>query len=143
MPGKIILTALLTLGLAANVFAADKAMDQVSTAAMHAKFSAKSKDIAGVHLHLHHVLNCLVGKDGDGFDASAGNPCQGKGNGAVNDASDDLKFKLSTIAAQVRKGLADDNLDSAQATASDVHSMLEGIDGSDMGKGAMGKKEEM
>ena len=135
MLGKIMLAALLTLGLAAGAFAADKAMDQVSTAVMHAKFSSQSKDISGVHLHLHHVLNCLVGKDGDGFDASAGNPCQGKGDGAINDATDNvMKSTLAGIASQARMGIADDNLDSAKATASKVHSMLEDVTNGKMEK---------
>jgi uncharacterized membrane protein len=38
-----------------------------------------------VTLHLHHVLNCAVGPDGMGFDAAAGNPCKGQGNGFLSD----------------------------------------------------------
>jgi len=121
---KVLMTVAFAAGLAANAFAADVAKDEVSIAATHANYSSQSKDIAGVHLHLHHVLNCLVGSDDDGFDAGAGNPCQGKG--AIHDATDNgFKWKLLNIVAQAKTGIADDNLASAQATASKVHAMLQ------------------
>ena len=123
----VIATMLLTGGLVASAFAADDvAIKQASTAVMHARFSSEAKDIAGVHLHLHHVVNCLVGKDGDGFDAGAGDPCQGMGNGAVNDATEFvLKTQLDGILKEANKGLADDNVDSARKTASRVHEELQ------------------
>ncbi|HKI73134.1 MAG TPA: hypothetical protein VJ998_00705 [Pseudomonadales bacterium] len=126
---RIVAALLLVGGISASAFAADDAATkEASTAVMHAKFSAASKDISGVHLHLHHVVNCLVGKDGAGFDASAGDPCQGMGNGAINDATDaDMKSTLQDVLAEAQKGLADNNLDSAQATASDVHDMLQDL----------------
>lgn len=36
-------------------------------------------------MHLHHTLNCLVGPQDKLFDASAGNPCQGQGDGYLPD----------------------------------------------------------
>lgn len=123
---KVFFTFMLATGLVANALAADPATEQVSTALMHAKFSAQSKDIAGVHLHLHHVLNCLVGKDGDGFDASAGNPCQGKGGGAINDEPQSgLKARLEEIASKARMGVADDDLSTARQTASTIQEKLQ------------------
>src|SRR5690554_5726690 len=59
---------------------------QAKTASVHAGLAANSADIKGVHTHLHHSLNCLVGPDGDGFDESQMNPCEGMGKGAISDA---------------------------------------------------------
>ena len=40
------------------------------------------------HKHLQHAVNCLVGPNGKGFDAAAGNPCGKAGNGAIPDSTD-------------------------------------------------------
>lgn len=60
------------------------AQQEVNTALQHSGFAGDAKDVATTHLHLHHVINCLVGPGGDGFYAKAGNPCKGQGNGALN-----------------------------------------------------------
>ena len=41
-----------------------------------------------VQKHMHHVLNCLVGPNGKGFDESFGNPCNGQGQGAIPETTD-------------------------------------------------------
>src|SRR5271157_1645163 len=51
---------------------------EVNTAALHAGYAASSKDMKATQMHLHHVVNCLVGPQGEGFDASFGNPCNGQ-----------------------------------------------------------------
>ena len=53
-----------------------------STPTEHAGYAAAAADIAGVHAHLHHALNCLVGPGGNGFDAKEINPCAHAGNGS-------------------------------------------------------------
>lgn len=58
---------------------------EVKTALTHAGFAAKYDTLKEVTLHLHHVVNCLVGSRDKMFDASAGNPCEGQGNGIVAD----------------------------------------------------------
>ncbi|HKK06360.1 MAG TPA: hypothetical protein VKA50_10985 [Gammaproteobacteria bacterium] len=82
------------------------ANQEITTAIEHAGFAAKSKDIKHVHLHLHHVMNCLVGPKGGAFDAAAGNPCKGMGNGAINErgqvsraAYEDLKAAMTDAAS--------------------------------------------
>lgn len=60
---------------------------QLQTAIQHAEFSSKSDNVKGVHLHLHHVVNCLEGVHGRHFFKAAGDPCKGQGNGALNDFS--------------------------------------------------------
>ena len=53
--------AIATLPLRAS--AADVGAE-ITTAAQHAGLAAQSGDIAGVHTHLHHTVNCLVGPGG-------------------------------------------------------------------------------
>ena len=77
----------LSLSLCAGLaLAAGDAQKEIDTAIKHAQFAAKMSTVDQTHLHLHHVVNCLVGPNGQGFDAKAGNPCKGQGNGAINDA---------------------------------------------------------
>lgn len=76
----------LFFGLNSGAFAGDFAK-QLHTALAHAGYSSKSKDIKAVHLHLYHTINCLEGSKGADFNAAAGNPCKGQGNGALNDLS--------------------------------------------------------
>jgi hypothetical protein len=106
-----------------NAAQADTAQ-AISTAVQHAGFAASGADIATARRHLHHVLNCLVGPDGDGFDASPGNPCAAAG-GAIPQTSDPaLKMKLEGIASQVRSGIENESLDAAKRVATDVQTML-------------------
>jgi len=66
-------------------FAKANAQKEISTAITHAGYAEKVTTVDKVHLHLHHVINCLVGTNGVGFDAKAGDPCIGMGNGAIKD----------------------------------------------------------
>jgi hypothetical protein len=96
----------------------------ISTAATHAGMAAGGANIAGVRSHLHHVLNCLVGPEGQGFDAAAGNPC-GAAGGAIPQTTDAaVKEKLQKAATQVRTAIANDNLEAAKKAAADVQQML-------------------
>lgn len=61
--------------------------EEIRTALTHAGFASKYDTLKEVDLHLHHVLNCLVGSKDSRFDAAAGNPCQGQGNGVIADLS--------------------------------------------------------
>lgn len=58
---------------------------ELKTAMAHAGFAAKSETLQAVTMHLHHTLNCLVGPQGERFDAAAENPCRGQGNGYLPD----------------------------------------------------------
>lgn len=58
---------------------------ELKTATTHAGFAAKYEALKEVTMHLHHALNCLVGPQDKLFDAAAGNPCQGQGNGYLPD----------------------------------------------------------
>ena len=109
------------------VMAADVA-GEIATAATHATLASQATAIDGVHMHLHHTLNCLVGPGGDGFDAKQINPCAGSGSGAIPDMADAAKKKsLEDAAGTVRAGLAATDLATAQKDASDSAAQLKAI----------------
>ena len=72
---------------------------EITTAATHANLAAQADSINGVHTHLHHVLNCLVGPAGSGFDAKELNPCANSGTGAIPDKADASKAEAQIKAA--------------------------------------------
>ena len=101
------------------------AHSEIVNAAEHAGYAAASADIAGIHAHLHHALNCLVGPGGNGFDAKQMNPCAQSGKGVIPDTTDATKKAgFEAAAAKARAGLADDNLSTAQKTSADLADML-------------------
>ncbi|HEV2332988.1 MAG TPA: hypothetical protein VGV16_07475 [Gammaproteobacteria bacterium] len=119
------LTATLMGSLAAvalsTAFAAPDGPAEINTALAHARMAAAGTDLKTVDMHLHHVVNCLVGAKGTGYDASAGNPCQGMGDGALSDTTDKaLRGKLQTALDAANHALADTNFDSAKKTAASV-----------------------
>jgi hypothetical protein len=105
---------------------ADAASETV-TAATHADLASKASDIKGVHTHLHHTLNCLVGPGGTGFDAKELNPCANAGKGAIPDTSDAAKQKsLNEAADKARAGIMAADLKTAQSDARDASALLKG-----------------
>lgn len=96
----------------------------IATAANHAGFAAAAGNINQVHTHLHHVLNCLVGPGGDGFDAAPGNPCAAAGGAIPQTADAAMKTKLEMAATEVRTGIANNDMDGAKKVATDVQAML-------------------
>jgi len=95
---------------------------EMKTAMAHAGFAAKADSLDGVTLHLRHVLNCMVGPQDKLFNAGAGNPCQGQGNGALPDlrakTGQDLQFYQASWVAQIAsQGIASSNLQEAKAAA--------------------------
>jgi hypothetical protein len=114
--------AVLLLALPAS--AAD-VKGEIVTAETHAGLAAQATAIDGVHMHLHHTLNCLVGPGGAGFDAKQMNPCANSGNGVIPDTTDAAKKKSFQAAAdKAQAGIAQTNLTDAKKTAADVASML-------------------
>lgn len=131
MRSKHAITALGALTFVIGVAAASSARadadpaKEVSTAAQHAGFAAKAADMKATQMHLHHVVNCLVGPNGQGFDASVGNPCKDEGMGAIPDTKDAAKAAtLRQALAKANSGLAMTDMAAAQKTASDVQAML-------------------
>jgi hypothetical protein len=100
------------------------AHSEIVQAATHAGLAAQSTDVAMVHTHLHHTLNCLVGPDGPGFDAKEMNPCANAGAGAIPDGGIMKKMMLEAAASEARLGIAEPDLAKAQAHAMTTEKML-------------------
>jgi hypothetical protein len=96
MMGQLLVGILLgsALMLAGPAFAMGNAQKEISTAVEHAGYASTVKQVDKVHLHLHHVINCLVGPNGEGFYAAAGDPCKGQGSGALNDITSSGRRKM-------------------------------------------------
>lgn len=58
---------------------------QLDTAIAHAKNAAGASSTAQIELHLHHVVNCIEGKDGKNYFAGSGDVCEGMGKGLLKD----------------------------------------------------------
>jgi len=113
------------LAFSGLVFAAD-AGKEINTAVEHAGFAVKAKNLEQTHLHLRHVVNCLVGSKGSGFDAAAGYPCKGQGSGAINDAnkSPNEKVDLQQALTLAKTGAKISEYRPAHDVAMAVHDLL-------------------
>lgn len=124
---KIIVLCAATAFAAGPALAADVGAE-ISSAAMHAGLAAQAGDIAGVHTHLQHAVNCLVGPAGTGFDAKALNPCASSGNGAIPDSTGAAqKTKLQSALATADSGLAATDLAIAKKDADETAATLKGL----------------
>ena len=100
---------------------------ELTVASNHAGMASKAPALDTVHMHLHHVVNCLVGPMGTGFDATNANPCAKQGNGAIADSTDAAqKTKLAAAVTKINAGLASTDLAAAQKDASDASAAIDG-----------------
>ncbi len=123
----VVVGAALACGLTGTSLAqTPSAQTEIKTAHTHAKYAAAAPTVAVSHVHLHHVINCLVGPKGTGFDASQADPCKGQGNGALPDAAGNaaLHAKLETALKQAQAGLQSNDLKTAHADADKVAATL-------------------
>ncbi len=98
---------------------------ELATAATHAGLAAKATDMKTTQMHLHHVVNCLVGPNGKGFDAAPGNPCKGQGTGAIPDTKDPQQKKAMQAAlVKVNVGLKAKDMAAAQKDATQAQALL-------------------
>jgi hypothetical protein len=102
---------------------------ELKTATTHAGFAAKYEALKEVTMHLHHTLNCLVGSQDKLFDAAAGNPCQGQGNGYLPDlkaaTGETTAYYDAWWAAQIAgQAVTSNNLEAAKAAARIVDRVL-------------------
>jgi hypothetical protein len=100
---------------------------EIGVAVEHADKAAASKDITGIQENLRHVINCLVGPTGAGYDASVDDPCKRMGNGAMNDVPQDSdEHRLLTQAFnEARNGLTLHDVASAHSLSQKVLNDLE------------------
>jgi len=116
--------AALALALLTPTAALADGPQAVSTAAQHAGFAAGSADLASARRHLHHTLNCLVGPDGEGFDAGPGNPCAAAGGAIPQTADAAAKTKLEQAAAKVRTAIASSDVEAVKKAATETQAEL-------------------
>jgi hypothetical protein len=93
---------------------------ELATAQTHAGLAAKAPAIDGIHMHMHHALNCLEGPNGADFDKTNMNPCAAQGNGAIPDADAAQKVKLTAAVATLKAGLASNDVAAAGKDATDA-----------------------
>jgi hypothetical protein len=100
---------------------------QVSTATAHAALALGAADLKMTQVHLHHVINCLVGPAGEGYDATQDNPCKGMGQGAMVDAKGDStrESQLQAAVTEAMHGLKAATVSEAHADAQKVLSTLQ------------------
>ena len=128
----------LSLPIAVHAAALDSAAKkQTDTATVHAGMALGATELKMAHAHLHHVINCLVGPAGKGFDAKAEDPCKGMGQGAIADAKGDAKAEmhLHTALKEAEKGLKTTTLAAAHADAQQTMKTLQGADAGANGSG--------
>ncbi|HKR75488.1 MAG TPA: hypothetical protein VJR95_02420 [Rhodanobacter sp.] len=114
-----LLLALALPAAAQTAGASGAASKQIATAGAHAGMAMGAADLATTHAHLHHVVNCLVGPSGKGFDAKEADPCKGQGQGAIVDAKGDAatEARLQAALGHAEQGLKAATLDAAHADA--------------------------
>lgn len=118
--------ALFFAALPYAAFAKDNSQKEVATAHAHALMAAGADSLKMTHAHLHHVINCLVGPNGAGFDAAAADPCKGMGDGALPDAAAQAKLhrQLEQALEAARAGVHAEDPDAAKKSASKAANLL-------------------
>lgn len=104
--------------------AAGDAKQQAATAAAHAGMAAASTEMKMVKGHLQHVINCLVGPAGDGFDPAQANPCKDQGFGAIPDAPMDKMPAMQAALKMAKEGAAEPDLAKAREKAAATQAAL-------------------
>lgn len=104
---------------------------EMATAHAHALMAAGADSLEMTQAHLQHVINCLVGPDGEDFDAEAANPCKGMGAGALPDSAGNEaeQRQLQQALAAARSGVQADSQESAQEAANKTAQRLQSPDG--------------
>ena len=129
------------LGFAATVVSAQGNVEagvaaQWKTSVQHSKFSQDYNGMKEVTTHLQHVVNCLEGPTGPGFEGGAGNPCQGQGAGLIADTKKAKEAKYASVVPWMEaadklaaQGLKAKNPDAAKAYGQATQTILEVIGG--------------
>lgn len=127
------LIALISLLIPMVGFAANNASQEIATATTHATMAANAADTATAIMHFHHVINCLVGPKSKQFDADAGNPCNGMGNGALNDVAQKSQehSKLKYALTLAEQALHAKDLEASQQYAARVSKALKAVNTSE------------
>lgn len=111
---------------------AGDANKEIATALAHAQMAAAADSLDMTHAHLHHVINCVVGEKGRGYDAKAEDPCKGMGAGALRDdwKNRAVRHDLEKAVAMAHRGIKTDKLDEAHKAAGEAADALKAAGGS-------------
>jgi hypothetical protein len=120
---------ILTAGLIFHSFTAQAGdpRQQAATAAAHAGMAAAAAEPAMVKGHLQHVVNCLTGPAGEGYDAAQANPCKDQGFGAIPDAPMEKMPALQAALKMARDGVAETDVAKAREKAAATQAALSKI----------------
>lgn len=100
---------------------------EVKTAAAHASFASEGTSVSYVREHLGHVIACIEGPRGMNVHPAWENPCQGQGNGIVNDlgsAATSWGLVAQTAGDLAVRALGSSNLEEMKVAASGVTALL-------------------
>lgn len=117
------IAAALATGTACASSTSDAAVREIAAAQVHAHAVQQMPTVATAQVHLHHVINCLVGVNGAGYSAAAervsGTPCKGLGHGAIADSAGDepLHAALETALTDAQAGVHETQLNLVHADA--------------------------
>lgn len=126
---------LVAMGVSAASLPETQVLDQWKTGVQHTKFSQDYSNMKEITTHLQHVVNCIEGQTGPGFEGGAGNPCQGQGNGMVVDAKKaGGKFAQTVWALELadsiaKAGLKAKSVDAAKTYGWSTQIVLEAVGG--------------
>jgi hypothetical protein len=89
----------------------------------------EATDLAMATRHLGHVLNCLAGEGGEGFDGAWGHPCAGQGGGILADVSTHPQHGAVILLARsahdlAMEGVQSGSLEGVRAAAAGVRALL-------------------
>ncbi|MBU6493912.1 MAG: hypothetical protein KGQ45_14165 [Burkholderiales bacterium] len=115
---------LVTAGFAGLSHAEAGVRDPYRIAAEHAGLAAEARSVAAIHQHLQHVLNCLEGRDGQDFNALAGDPCGGSSALATLPNSSADHVRASKAIALARVGITLHHMAPSHYVAAAVHAIL-------------------
>lgn len=95
---------------------------EIATAIIHANVASQITNLDGVHLHLHHVLNCVLGPHSEQYSAAAEKlsayKCVGLGDGALPDSHDPaVRGDLQKAVKLADQGLQAKQFDTAHHAA--------------------------
>ena len=99
--------------------------EELTIAQTHSLLAYRSggRGVGGAKTHLQHVLNCLVGPGGEGYNITPPmmDPCSGSGKGALNDAANPAqKEKVLAAIAMTKAGFAIEDPEKMQAHTTDL-----------------------
>ncbi len=127
--GVCVSTVWLVLAMPAAAVAATlqgAALNQTETALAHADLAMGAPDLNASHMHLHHVINCLVGPKSPSFDYQSEDPCLAMGNGAIVDTQGDAtaQAQLHSAVSLSELGLKTTTVEASKGEAAKVAQIL-------------------